>query len=308
MSPDQASQPDRYNIVGVGEILWDLLPTGKQLGGAPTNFAYHVHLLGDNAVIASRIGDDSLGREIRDRLELLGLTDDHLQTDTAHPTGTVAVELDHAGQPQYTIEHSVAWDFFQWTQPWQKLAAETQAVCFGSLAQRSEDSRRAIQQFIRAVPPTALRVFDVNLRQSFYSPDILADSFTLANVVKLNEQELPLVARMLNLPTDGEQAAAGVLLRAFELQLLCVTRGENGCLLMTASQAVEHAGFPVTVADAIGAGDAFTAALVYHYLRKTPLDRIARAANRHGSWVAAQTGATPAADPTVLARVTAPND
>ncbi len=280
-------------IVGLGDLLWDLLPAGRQLGGAPANFAYFSNLLGGRGVVASRVGNDESGREAATRLRQLGSSTDCLQYDPAHPTGTVQVTVDAAGQPQFDIAEPVAWDFLQWTPAWKQLAEEADAVCFGSLAQRSPGSRETIQQFLRSTRPQALRVFDVNLRQRFYSPEVLAASLATAHVIKLNHDELPVVAGLLGIPFGGERAAAGALLRTYQAKLVCVTRGGHGSLLLGAQGADEHPGFRVPVADTVGAGDAFTAALVHYYLLGASLVEMNESANRLGAWVASQVGATP---------------
>ncbi|HEV2114485.1 MAG TPA: carbohydrate kinase, partial [Terriglobales bacterium] len=282
-----------YTIVGLGELLWDLLPDGRQLGGAPANFAYFTNLLGDRGVVASRVGDDDLGHAAAGRLRELGSSPEHLQFDSSHPTGTVQVRLDAAGQPEFEIARPVAWDFLQWTPAWKLLAEEADAVCFGSLAQRSPVSRETILQFVRSTRRQALRVFDVNLRAPFYSAEVLAASLALADIVKLNNDELPVVARLLGIPFTGERAAAEALLRAYKASLVCVTRGNCGSLLMSRQAAAEHPGYRVEVADTVGAGDAFTATLVHHCLRGASLEEMNEAANRVGAWVASQVGATP---------------
>ena len=294
--------------VGLGEVLWDLLPAGKELGGAPANFAYGMGLLGHRGVVASRAGDDRLGAELRARLAQLGLDASRVQTDAAHATGTVRVRLDRDGQPEYEITEGAAWDFLEWTRAWQKLAAEADAVCFGSLAQRSAQSRATLRQFVAAARRTALRIFDVNLRQRFFSAEVLTISLRLANVAKLNEHELPVVMSELGLPFDhkDQASAAGLLRRAFNLKLVCVTRGERGSLLVTENDRDEHPGFSARVADSVGAGDAFTAALAHHMLAGSSLRVMNAAANRMGAWVASQSGATPAADSGVIGSVKEP--
>lgn len=292
-----------YTIVGLGELLWDLFPAGRQLGGAPANFAYHSAALGNRGLIASRIGDDELGREALDQLSRLGLSTDYVQTDPTHPTGTVEVQVDEQGQPDYIITENVAWDFMEWTPAWQKLAAQTDAVCFGSLAQRSPQSRDTIRRFIKAVPDGSTRIYDVNLRQAFFSKEILTESLSLSEVVKLNDIELPQVIDILGLRGGNQEESARALLQAYHLKLVCITRGEHGSLLVTDTESAEHPGFPIKVADTVGSGDAFTVALVHHYLRQTPLAKIAEAANRMGSWVATQVGATPKMDRQILKQV-----
>ncbi len=291
----------RHIIVGLGELLWDLFPAGKQLGGAPANFAYITSLLGDKGMPASRLGQDSLGADATRRLGELGLATEFIQKDTAHPTGTVKVEVDPAGQPRFEIAESVAWDFLEWTPQWQKLAQQADAVCFGSLAQRSEESRATIRKFLQALRKSAVRVFDVNLRQNFYSVEVLAESMKLATIVKLNHEELPEIMRLFELETRGEEASVRQLL-SHEVKLVCVTRGSGGSLLVSAEERSEHPGFKVKIADTVGAGDAFTAALVHGCLRGTSLAQINEIANRVGAWVASQPGATPAPKAGSLAR------
>jgi fructokinase len=278
-------------VVGLGEVLWDLLPSGRQLGGAPANFAYCSHLLGDRAVVASRIGEDELGKAVRESLLARGVTDQFLQIDPEQPTGTVKVEIDSAGQPKFEIIHPVAWDFLQWTDTWQALARSADAVCFGSLAQRSSESRRTILEFVDATRSEALRIFDVNLRQTFYSFQIISESMVRANVVKLNHEEVPRVRELLGIKAgDGPYFCKEVIER-FRLQLICITRGSNGSLLCDQTSAHEHPGFHVQVKDTIGAGDAFTAALVHEHLRGRSLAEMNDSANRLGAWVASNSGA-----------------
>lgn len=290
-------------IVGLGELLWDMLPAGKQLGGAPANFAYHAQMLGNQGIIASRIGEDDLGKEIIDRLGKLKLKTDYIQTDEIRPTGTVAVEVNEKGQPQYTITEEAAWDCLEWTDQWESLAKAANAVCFGSLAQRTTQSRVTIRRFLRAMSPGAVRVFDVNLRQIFYTTEIVHDSLLLADIAKLNEQELPQVMRVLGLKSGNLKANVRLLLETYGLKMVCLTRGHLGCMLANEKQTIENQGFKIRVADAVGAGDAFTAALVHHFLKGSPLDKIAKSANRLGSYVASQNGATPPIDKNILNQV-----
>jgi fructokinase len=284
----------RHIVVGLGELLWDMLPGGKQLGGAPANFAYITSLLGDEGIPASRLGLDSPGAEAIHRLGELHLSTEFIQKDLDHPTGTVKVEVDRTGQPCFEISESVAWDFLAWTPQWQSLAQRADAICFGSLAQRSETSRATVREFLRAARPNALRVFDVNLRQRFFTADVLAESMELASIVKLNHEELPGIMRLFEWEHRGEEHSARHLLSAHNLKLVCVTRGNNGSLLVSAGECSEHHGFKVKVSDTVGAGDAFTAAMVHGYLRQAPLAQINDTANRIGAWVASQSGATPA--------------
>jgi fructokinase len=283
----------KKKVVGLGEVLWDLLPRGACLGGAPANFAYITTLMGDQGIIASRVGEDSRGIEALRRMEELGLDIDHVQTDRQHPTGTVNVELDSQGQARFEFEHSVAWDFLQWTAEWHHLAEQVDAICFGSLAQRSEKSRETIRQFVAAASPDTLKVFDVNLRQSYYSLDVLAQSMRLADIVKVNHEELPKIMALNQLPHIDECSSARKLAEIFELKMVCVTRGDRGSLLLRGHDVSEHPGFKVRVADTVGSGDAFTAGLVHEYLHGASLNLMNEVANLVGAWVASEIGAMP---------------
>jgi fructokinase len=296
-------------VVGLGELLWDVLPGGKQIGGAPANFAYIVGLLGDRGVIASRIGADALGDEMREKLVSLAVDTSFLQVDDAHPTGTVNVRVDPDGQPIFDIAAPVAWDFIECTPQWESLARQADAVYFGTLGQRYPQSVAETKALMAVVRPGALKIFDANLRQSFFSAEVIAESLKLANMMKLNHAELPRVMEMMGLPFDGEKTSAERLRRAYGLKLVCVTRGDHGSLIVVEGAADEHPGFPVSVVDTVGAGDAFTATLVHHLLRGLPiassLPAMNEAANRMGSWVASHAGGTPAVDPALLEKVRA---
>lgn len=292
-----------FTVVGLGELLWDMFPQGKQLGGAPANFAYMTALLGDRGIVASRLGDDHLGKEAVWHLKSSGLDTSHIQIDSAHPTGSVQVQIDSKGQAEYNFRADVAWDHLEWTEQWQELALSADAVCFGSLAQRSEVSRATTLKFLQSVKAAAVRVFDVNLRQSFYSAEVLRVGLLHANIIKVNHEELPRIVEFFGGKFRGEKEAACWLAEEFGVKLVCVTRGHKGSLLVCDGKKDEHPGFTVKVADTVGAGDAFTAALVHHWLRRTPLEEMNLAANRLGAWVASQEGAMPAADESVLAAI-----
>jgi len=220
---------------------------------------------------------------------------EYVQDDPCHSTGTVDVFVDTAGQPEYKIAEAVAWDDLEWTQQWAGLAAQADAVCFGSLAQRSPTARATIRQFLNAASPKALTIYDVNLRHTFFSRAVLHESLELAHVVKLNDQELPRIAELLSLGGSGERDQAQRLLDRYGLRLVCVTRGEHGSLLVADGQIVAHKGFRIRVADTVGAGDAFTACLTHDYIRGAPLEEINDRSNRVAAWMASQVGATPSA-------------
>jgi len=296
-------------IVGLGELLWDMLPEGKQLGGGPANFSVMSARLGNRAVIASRLGDDALGREARTLLASLPADLDSLQTDSTQPTGSVSVSLKE-GQAEYVFHQPVAWDFLEFTPEWKQLAAAADAVCFGTLAQREPVSRRTIHAFLAATRRDCLRVFDVNLRKPFYSRVVIEDSLSLATILKLNDAEMPEVLKLLQLGEDESRSTAETvpdasllrrgarrLLDEFPLQLVCITMGGSGSLLVAREAFDQHPGVPVQVADTIGAGDAFTAALTTYYLKGAPLPVLNEAGNRWGSWVASQSGAMPPLSP-----------
>jgi fructokinase len=289
-----------YRIVGIGEVLWDLLPTGAQPGGAPANFASHTHALGADAAIISRVGDDTLGHDIVARISALGVHTGCVQVDAQRPTGTVVVAVDADGQPQFDICRDVAWDALQADEASLRVVSLADAVCFGSLAQRSDTSRRAIRALVAAAPSTALRILDVNLRQQYYSRAIIEDSLLLATVLKVNETELPRLADMFALSGDV-RSQLDQLVERWQLNAVAFTRGDCGSLLRTAHEWSEHPGIPTTVVDTVGAGDAFTAAMTIGLLSGWALDEVNEHANRVASFVASRAGGTPALPPEILA-------
>lgn len=291
-------------ILGVGELLWDMLPDGPRLGGAPANFAVMAGQLGNHAAILSRIGRDELGREAIGRLEPMPVDESFIQVDPAHETGRVTVTLEK-DEPHYTIHEPAAWDSLELADEWVALAERADAFCFGTLAQRNPRSRHTIQTLAAETSADCIRIFDVNLRAPFYSAEIVEESLELANVLKMNSAETPLVLDLLGLTREdatGEvqptsvylRAASERLLQAFpSLRMVAITRGSRGSLLSTRDECAEHAGFPVIVRDSIGAGDAFTAALAHYMLRGASLATLNEAGNRWGSWMASQAGAMP---------------
>ena len=305
MKTHEQKIPDRPSpvVVGLGELIWDFLPGGKQLGGAPTNFACMSRLLGNQSAVASRIGRDALGTEALARLAGLGVSTEYLQVDREHPTGTVRVRLDEHGEASFALNENSAWDYLEWTSGWAELSLKADVVCFGTLGQRVEPARRTIIRFLEATRPAAVRVFDVNLRHTFFNREMLARSLRLATIVKLNQPELLTLGGMLGFGADTEERMAKRLLREFKLELVAITRGERGSLLVTGDEVSDHGGVRVKVKDTIGAGDAFIAALAHYYLRRAPLSHISEAANRVGAWVASQEGATPTSGAQTLNRL-----
>jgi fructokinase len=262
-------------------------------------------LLGDQGIVASRVGTDRLGQEAIWQLKSSGLDTQQIQADAEHATGTVLVQVDTKGQPEYRIIEDVAWDHLEWTPEWKSLAESADAVCFGSLAQRAGISRGTIGNFLKEMRREATRVFDVNLRQNFFTKEILCDSARQADILKLNHEELPRFAQIMGIPHSSDSSTARLLANSFGIRLVCITRGAGGSLLVTQTEENEHPGFSVRVADTVGAGDAFTAALTYHALRGAPHSVMNEAANRMGAWVASQEGAMPTADEEVLRQVRA---
>lgn len=287
-------------VVGLGELLWDLLPEGPRLGGAPANFAVMAGRLGDRAIVASRVGTDPLGDQAREALESLPIDSRFLQSDREFATGTVTVAM-VKGEPSYTIRAPVAWDALALTPEWRELARAADAVCFGSLAQRSATARETILGFLRETRDDCIRIFDVNLRTPHWSSDVLRDSLGRATILKLNAGELPQVlvgSGACPHPAAGEceedlLRGARRLLENYAIEMVCITLGPRGSLLVTRRGEHRHPGLAARVVDTVGAGDAFTAALTHYYLEGAPLAVLNEAGNRWGAWVASQTGAMP---------------
>ena len=298
-------------ILGIGELLWDQLPTGARLGGAPANFTLMAARLGNHAAVLSRIGRDRLGREAMAVLDPLPVDTGHIGVDAEHETGRVTVAF-HNGEPEYTIHAPAAWDFLEATSDWLQMAERADAICFGSLAQRSAQSRQAIQTMVASSRAECLRVFDVNLRPPCYSAEIVEESLELATVLKLNETEVPAVLRLLGMAAvedggiEGLRAGAERLLEEFPgLNLVAITRGAEGSLMVGRKQWNAHPGVKGNVVDTIGAGDAFTAAMTHALLRGAPLEVVNRAGNHWGGWVASRAGAMPDLSDEEFRRITA---
>ncbi len=279
-------------VVGMGEALWDVLPEGKKIGGAPANFAYHVSQFGLNSRVVSAVGDDKLGMEILDNFREKKLN--AMVEIVPYPTGTVQVELDAEGVPCYDIKEGVAWDNIPYTPALEDLAKHTKAVCFGSLAQRSVVSRDTINRFIDAMPAEdTLKIFDINLRQGFYTKEILCNSFSKCNVLKINDEELVTVSRMFGYPGIDLQDKCWILLAKYNLKMLILTCGVNGSYVFTPGN-VSFVETPrVEVADTVGAGDSFTAAFVSSILSGLSIGEAHKLAVETSAYVCTQNGAMP---------------
>jgi fructokinase len=277
-------------IVGIGEILWDILPSGKRLGGAPANFAYDAAALGARSCIVSAVGDDPAGREILEHVRRAGIDPEYIAVDPEHPTGTVSVQVDCRGIPSFTIHEGAAWDNIVFNERSGDLAAAADAVCFGTLAQRSETSRKSIFRFIKSIPSDCLCVFDVNLRQRYYSNEIIRESLKKCDVLKLNEQELPVISEILSISGSESEILQRMILDC-GLKLVALTLGEKGSRLASSSEVSFLEAMKVPVVDTVGAGDAFTAALTMGLLQRLPLRVIHENATRLAGFVCTHHGA-----------------
>ncbi|MBM9520107.1 carbohydrate kinase [Desulforhopalus vacuolatus] len=282
---------EKFNVAGIGELLWDVFPTHKSLGGAPANFACHCNRLGATASLVSCIGADPLGELICNRLRETGVDTLRVMESDMYPTGTVKVVL-NAGKPTYEIREDVAWDHITCGDELKTFAATLDAVCFGSLSQRAGESRAAIRSFLQHVPDGALKFFDVNLRQNFFSKELIEDSLCRANILKLSDEELPVLAGYFGLQGDTLEQLHQ-LHEIFSLRLIAYTRGSDGSVLVSADEVDDSPGLPVKVVDTVGAGDSFTAALCMGLLRGWPLKKVNAFANEVATFVCSQKGATP---------------
>lgn len=298
----QAAQGEKY-VVGIGEVLFDCLPTGRQIGGAPANFAFHASQFGLRGTVVSGIGADDLGDEARRLLSHKRL---ELRLEKVpFPTGTVQVTLDEAGVPRYDICPDVAYDHIPFTPEIEHVARHTACVCFGSLAQRTAESHHTIMRFLRAMPTDAMRVFDINLRQSWYSKEIIEQSMEWSDILKINDEEILTVAQMLHLAHEPSQSAHALeplcraLMRHFRIGTVVLTCGANGSTVMTPGTVSRLAAPKVTVADTVGAGDAFTGSFCASLLHGKPVAESHRIATEVAAYVCTQAGAMPALPPRI---------
>jgi fructokinase len=285
-------------VVGLGEVLWDCFPERRLPGGAPANFAFHTRQLGLPGVVCSRLGEDALGREFRDYLAEHGLGDDYLQRDPLHGTGRVDVTFKRADDPQYTFVENSAWDFLEADEHTLELMRKASAICFGTLAQRSDKSRESIHRCLSAAPANCTIIYDLNLRPPWCHRDWIERSLAVASIVKLNDDESRILNNMLGLTPRGDDnelrtELAEKLRRRFDLDLVCITCGAQGAFLSADAGSVFVPAEPIQLADAVGAGDSFTAALYFGKTAGWPLDSIGRFANRFAGLVASQPGAMP---------------
>jgi fructokinase len=288
----------QYIVAGIGEILFDVLPDGERLGGAPINFAYHVNALGGQGIAVSTVGKDYRGQRAIRELKAHGFHTATISVDPEHPTGYVIARVDDAGVPTYFFPDNVAWDHLTLTHEACRIASTLNCVCFGTLAQRSPMARAAIFDFLRKVSAGTLKICDLNLRQNFYSAELIEASLTMADILKLNDEELRVLAAIFNLTGDDGMMLAALTDR-FSFDLAVLTRGAKGALLMSGKRMVEQPGHPAVLKDTIGAGDAFTAAVALGWLMGHPLNDIAGHASRLAAYVCSQQGAMPPVPPSL---------
>ncbi len=282
----------KLTIAGIGELLWDVLPDSEVLGGAPVNFAYHVTALGERGIPVSTIGRDLRGEKALVELQKCGVDTCAISIDDNFATGYVTAMLDKEGKASYSFPEEVAWDHLLVNEYAESLRSELAAVCFGSLAQRSEHARRAIHGFLDMLRGETVKVFDINLRQEYFSRQVIEFSLKQTDILKLNEEELPVLASLLNLKGSSD-AWLSSLIEKYHLVLAILSKGAGGSLLMTAEHSSVHSGIVTHVEDTIGAGDAFTAAVTIGYLRGMTLEDINEKANRVAAYVCSQKGAVP---------------
>lgn len=281
-----------FTVIGIGEVVWDLLPTGPQLGGAPGNFACHARSLGADALVVTRVGNDGLGRAVLQRFKAMNVPEATVQVDDELPTGTVTVRLSGQGLPQFTVHENVAWDRIVVTKPALDAVRQADAVCFGSIAQRTPASRAAIQQLVAAAPEEALRLFDINLRQNFYSREVVEQSLCLANMLKLNDAELSVLREMFSLQGDVRRQMEA-LGNTFGLKTVVLTCGPGGSLIYQEGRWSEQPSQPIAVVDTVGAGDSFAATLTVGLLNRWDLSEVHALTAEVARYVCSQAGATP---------------
>lgn len=293
----------RNLVVGIGEALWDILPEGKKLGGAPANFAYHVSQFGLESMVVSAIGKDKLGNEILENLSEKKLI--MLIEEVQYPTGTVQVELDNEGIPCYDIKENVAWDNIPFTDKLKSIAEKTTAVCFGSLAQRNIVSRETINTFLNLIPNKKgiYKIFDINLRQGFYTKEILCRSMEQCNILKINDEELVTVSRLFGYPGIDLQEKCWILLAKYNLEMLILTCGVNGSYVFTPGNVSFVETPKVEVADTVGAGDSFTAAFISALLIKKSVREAHQLAVNVSAYVCTQNGAMPQLPENYISRI-----
>lgn len=278
-------------VVGLGEVLWDMLPEGRKIGGAPVNFAYHAGQFGIDTMAVSAIGNDKLGEDTI--AEMNGKHLNHIFPSVPYPTGSVQVSLDEKGVPAYAIKENVAWDNIPFTNEIESVARSCRAVCFGSLAQRNAVSRNTIRKFIESTPSGCIRIFDINLRQNFYTSNVIHDSLELCNILKINDEEIMLVSRMFNYDSSNIENVCRTIMEDFSLEMVILTCGTKGSYIFTKGGVSFMPTPKVNVADTVGAGDSFTGSFCAAILRGLPVAEAHKKAVEVSAYVCTQNGAMP---------------
>ena len=278
-------------VVGLGEVLWDMLPEGRKIGGAPVNFAYHAGQFGIDTMAVSAIGNDKLGEDTI--AEMNGKHLNHIFPSVPYPTGSVQVSLDEKGVPAYDIKENVAWDNIPFTNEIESVARSCRAVCFGSLAQRNAVSRNTIRKFIESTPSGCIRIFDINLRQNFYTSNVIRDSLEHCNILKINEEEIMLVSRMFNYDSSNIENVCRTIMEDFSLEMVILTCGTKGSYIFTKGGVSFMPTPKVNVADTVGAGDSFTGSFCAAILRGLPVAEAHKKAVEVSAYVCTQNGAMP---------------
>ena len=278
-------------VVGLGEVLWDMLPEGRKIGGAPVNFAYHAGQFGIDTMAVSAIGNDKLGEDTI--AEMNGKHLNHIFPSVPYPTGSVQVNLDEKGVPAYDIKENVAWDNIPFTNEIESVARSCRAVCFGSLAQRNAVSRNTIRKFIESTPSGCIRIFDINLRQNFYTSNVIRDSLEHCNILKINDEEIMLVSRMFNYDSSNIENVCRTIMEDFSLEMVILTCGTKGSYIFTKGGVSFMPTPKVNVADTVGAGDSFTGSFCAAILRGLPVAEAHKKAVEVSAYVCTQNGAMP---------------
>jgi fructokinase len=299
MLPDDTNQ---FVAIGLGELLWDLFPTGKKLGGAPANFAYHLNALGIESYPISSIGDDQLGTEILTAINSKSLSKKYLQINSNYPTGIVKIELNDSGIPNYNIIENVAWDYIKMSDDLVEIAKLCNVVCFGSLAQRSDVTKDTMNEFINYTSQNCIRLFDINLRQNYYTNQIIESSLQRSKVFKLNDDELHIVSSIFGF-SGTQESIVLQLMKNYCLEVLALTRGNEGSVLYFHDDTSEIKPKQMNIADTVGAGDAFTAGMAFGLLNQLNIERTHIIANNLASFVCSKRGATPTIDSEDLKKI-----
>lgn len=279
-------------IAAFGELLWDLLPTGKVLGGAPANFIYRINSFGDEGTLLSKVGNDKAGREAREVLKRLGVSDENIQTDYEFPTGSVRVKIDEKGNPDFNIITDVAYDHIEINAEMMDAFSQAVCVCFGTLVQRYGISKNTLRELIHE-SSDVVKFLDINLRRNCYTATTIEDSLRMTNILKTNDDELLITKELLGLKQDNLKDLALETIEKYNLDILLCTLGSNGAFCLTKEDIFHYdPGYQISLGDTVGSGDAFSAGFVHYYMNGYPIEEALQFGNAAGAMVATTTGAT----------------